>query len=173
MKKRRAHRDQKRPSLLVPKILEMGWFLQTLNLCLKDKIKVHFSNTIVFLFTFKSKILSKLYCRIGIEETFYKQPRRDIVFAYLLAASKSSSIACESWNKSAIKNKRAIHRKHFLSRRSTTLTHNGKWQSVAWSSKTRCGASSSEILEGNITPILNLCTAKGLFTSFPIWRKTN
>lgn len=49
-----------------------------------------------------------------------------------------------------------MHSEHFLSRRSTILTRNDNWQPVVWPSNRRCGASFSEFLEGNITPVLNL-----------------
>lgn len=170
MKKLTARRDQKKPSLLVPMILEMGWFLQTLNLCLKDK-RVHFSNSTVFLFSFKSTILSKLYCRIGIEERFYKWLRYDIVFAYFLAVPKSSLIAYKSWNL-LLKIKGQSTANISFQEGAQWLTCNSNWQPVAWQSNRKCGAVSSKFLEGNITPVLNLHTAQGLFTSLPTWIKT-
>lgn len=75
MKKLTVHRDQKRPSLLVPEILEMGWSLQTSNLCLKDKIKVYFIIALFFftVLNLKQIILQNRYKRKVLQQkNFWK-----------------------------------------------------------------------------------------------------
>lgn len=73
------HRDQRRPSLLVLTILDMGCFLHTWNLCLKTQWKK--KKALVFSSVLTVKYWNHTRGQV-LEESFYRHMRFYIAFTY-------------------------------------------------------------------------------------------